>query len=271
MNKRDSNSILVPAPTAWPFIAALGLTLIFAGLVTHAGVSIVGAIILLRSSVGWWLDVLPEQKEEAVLVSPADQISTSSLTVDHLAAGHRAQIPLEVHPYWTGLYGGLAGAVAMAVVATLFGLVSQGSIWYPINLLGAGIVRSLAEAPVEQLRKFSEAGLVAGTFIHGMLSILVGMLYAIALPMFPRGASWRSGLVTPVLWSGLVAATLDLINPTLNARIDWIWFVASQIAFGLAASWVVSRTAKIGTMQSWPLVQRAGIEAQSESEEKPES
>jgi hypothetical protein len=159
----------------------------------------------------------------------------------------------------------------MAVVAMLFGLISQGSIWYPINLVAAGIVRSLAEAPVEQLRKFSEAGLIAGAFMHGMISILVGMLYAIALPMFPRGASWSSGLVTPVLWSGLVAATLDLINPALNSRIDWVWFVASQIAYGLAASWIVSRTAKIATMQSWPLVERAGIEAQSRYEEKPDS
>jgi hypothetical protein len=271
MDEKPSNSILVPAPTAWPFFAALGITLILSGLVTHAAVSIVGGMVLLRASVGWWLEVLPAQKEEMVLVSPADQVSRSSLTVDQLAPGHRAQIPVEVHPYWTGLYGGLGGAVAMAVVAMLFGLISQGSIWYPVNLLAAGIVRSLAEAPVEQLRKFSEAGLIAGTFMHGMISILVGMLYAIALPMFPRGASWRSGLVTPVLWSGLVAATLDLINPALNSRIDWVWFVASQIAYGLAASWVISRTAKIATMQSWPLFERAGIEAQERHEEKPDS
>jgi len=51
----------------------------------------------------------------------------------------------------------------------------------------------MAGAPVEQLRKFSEAGLIAGTLIHGTISILVGVLYAIALPMFPHGASWRSG------------------------------------------------------------------------------
>ena len=88
------------------------------------------------------------------------------------------------------------------------------------------------------------------------------------LPMFPRGATWRSGLVTPVLWSGLMAATLSVINPTLNERIDWGWFVGSQIAFGLACSWVIARTAKIETMQSWPLAERAGIEAQMDSEEK---
>jgi len=275
-------SILVPAPTAWPVITALGITLMLTGLVTHAAVSIVGVAVFLRAAAGWWRDVLPEQKEETVLVSLADQsaaqIPKSSRAVDHLTTGiggHRVRIPVEVHPYWTGLYGGLAGAVAMAVVAMFFGLIAQRSIWYPINLLAAGILPSLAEAPIEQLREFSKAGLIAGSIMHGTISLLVGLLYAISLPMFPRGASWRSGLVTPVLWSGLVASTLSLINPTLNERIDWSWFVGSQIAFGLAAWWVIARTAKIETMQSWPLVERAGIEAprneadENGSEEKP--
>jgi hypothetical protein len=262
VNGKDTNSILVPAPTAWPFIVALGISLTFTGLVTHVAVSVVGALILLRGSIGWWFEVLPVQKEERVAVSPASEVSRSSASVDHLASRHRVQLPLEVHPYWTGLLGGLAGAVAMAGVAALFGLISEGSIWYPINLLSAGILRSLAEAPVEELRKFSEAGLIVGTLLHGLISMLVGLLYAVSLPMFPRGATWRSGLVTPLLWSGLVASTLGLINPTLNARIDWTWFVASQIAFGLTASWVISRTAKIATLQTVPLAQRAGIEAQ---------
>ena len=275
-NENNSTSILIPAPTAWPFIAALGITLVFTGLVTHAAVSIVGAAVVLRAAIGWWFDVLPDQKEEIAAVSLADrngaEVPASSLAVDHLSTGvggHRVRIPVEVHPYWTGLYGGLAGAVAMALVATLFGVMTQGSIWYPINLLAAGVLPSLAEAPIEELRKFSEAGLVAGSIIHGTISLFVGLLYAVSLPMFPRGASWRSGLVTPVLWSGLVAATLSVINPTLNERIDWIWFIGSQIAFGLAAGWVVARTAKIETMQSWPLTERAGIEAQTGPGERP--
>jgi hypothetical protein len=280
-NEKVSNSILVPAPTAWPFIAAFGITLTFTGLVTHPAVSMVGVMVLLRAAAGWWFDVLPEQKEEAALVRISERSwaePKSSSAVDHLAAGvgsHRVRVPVQVHPYLTGLYGGLAGAVAMAVVAMFFGLIAQRSIWYPINLLAAGVLPSLAAAPIDQLRNFSEAGLIAGSLIHGTLSLFVGLLYAVSLPMFPRGASWRSGLVTPVLWSGLVASTLSVINPTLNERIEWFWFVGSQIAFGLAAAWVIARTAKIETMQSWPLAERAGIEAarsdadQGGSQEKP--
>ena len=70
MSQQNSNSILVPAPTAWPFMLALGLTLICAGLVTHGVVSVAGACILLRASVGWWFDVLPQQKEESVAIAP---------------------------------------------------------------------------------------------------------------------------------------------------------------------------------------------------------
>ena len=266
--ERNLQSIPVPAPTAWPLVTALGSTLVFTGLVTHPVVSVLGAVVLLRAATGWWFDVLPEQKEEAAPVRIGalswPEVPRSTSAVDHLAAGagsHRVRIPVEVHPYWTGLYGGLAGAIAMAAVAMLFGLIAERSIWYPINLLAAGIIPSLAAAPIDQLRNFSEAGLIAGSFIHGTVSILVGLLYAVSLPMFPRGASWRSGLVTPVFWSGLIASTVSVINPTLNERIDWVWFVGSQVAFGLAAGWVIARTAKIETMQSWPLTERAGIEA----------
>jgi hypothetical protein len=269
VDEQNSDSILVPARTPWPFIAAFGITLIFSGLITHVAVSAVGMATLLCAAVGWWRDVLPDQKEELVPITTAAVVPMSSLEVDHLSAGvaeHRVRIPIEVHPYSAGLYGGLAGAVAMAVVATLFGLIAQRSIWYPVNLLAAGIVPSLADAPLSQLRQFSFAGLIAGSIIHLITSLLVGVLYAISLPMFPRSAKWRSGLVTPVLWSGIVAATLSVINPTLNARIEWSWFVGSQIAFGLAAGWVIARTEQIETVQSWPLIDRAGIEAPEKSD-----
>lgn len=273
-SERDSNSILVPAPTAWPLLAALGITLIFGGLVMHPAVTMVGVAVFLRSAVGWWLESLPEQKEQVVEIDALDRtlapVARSSRSVEHLAAGvrnHRTRIPVEVHPYWTGLYGGLAGGVAMALVAMLFGLLAQGSVWYPVNLLAAGIMPSLAALSTEELRHFSASALIAGLLIHGTASLLVGVLYAVMLPMFPHRSTWRSALITPVLWSGLIAASLSVVNPALNQRINWGWFVASQVAFGLVAGQVVARSAKIQTMQSWPLIERAGIEAQEREKE----
>jgi flagellar biosynthesis protein FliR len=94
----------------------------------------------------------------------------------------------------------------------------------------------------------------------------------VLLPMLPsrRAAFWGS-FISPVLWSALIWATLRLINPALNTRIDWIWFIISQIAFGLTTGYVVHHSKMVETMQTWPLAARAGIEApgvMSEREEK---
>src|SRR6266487_6154692 len=93
------------------------------------------------------------------------------------------------------------------------------------------------------------------------ISVLAGLLYAVILPMLPRRHMLWGGLVAPLLWTGLIWAVLGVINPVLNARVDWTWFVVSQIAFGLAAGYVVSRAQPVATMQTWPLAARAGVRA----------
>jgi hypothetical protein len=52
-----------------------------------------------------------------------------------------------------------------------------------------------------------------------------------------------------------------VIDPALNARIAWPWFIASQLAFGLACGYVVARAAPIATAQTRPFVARARVEA----------
>jgi hypothetical protein len=248
-------------------ITAFGIMLACAGLVTYFAVSAVGLLLLFRGAIGWWRDVLPQEEAHHVPITTWDRFAWPpevSRRVDYLIpgeAGHRPLVPLEYYPYRAGFRAGIAGGIAMAVVASIFGLIVDRSIWYPVNLLAAGIVPSLAAEGVAQLKQFSMTGLVCGILIHGFSSILVGLLYAVALPMFPRRAGLLSGLVTPVLWSGLIAGVLEIINPTLNSQISWPWFVASQIAFGLTAGFVVSRSAKLRTMQTWPFAHRAGLES----------
>ena len=81
------------------------------------------------------------------------------------------------------------------------------------------------------------------------------------LPMLPRRHTVWGGLVAPLLWTGGLWALLGVINPVLAARVDWAWFVVSQVAFGLAAGYVVARAAPMATMQTWPLAARAGVES----------
>jgi hypothetical protein len=264
-----ADHISLPSPTAWPFVTAFGLTLLAAGLVTQAVFSVVGLILALRGAVGWFRDVLPVQRHELVRVRPLEQRARPIIPVPRAVqqlrpgvAGHRVRIPAEIHPYSSGIKGGIVGGIAMAIVACVYGVIAYRSIWYPINLLAAAAVPSLARADLAQLTAFNGTGFIVGLISHGVLSILVGLLFAVLLPMLPsrRAAFWGS-FISPVLWSALIWATLRLINPALNARIDWIWFIASQVAFGMTTGYVVHHTKMVETMQTWPLAARAGIEA----------
>ncbi len=259
-------AIELPAPTIWPMVFALSVALIAVGLLSAAIISALGGVLLLVAAVGWFREVLPHEHHESVAVDAATHIETpkAAIPVDYIRAGrerHRLRLPIEIKPYSAGLKGGVVGAIGMAGVAMFFGYISEGSIWYPINLLAAAAIPSLATASVEELRQFSALGLILGTIIHGCTSLMVGMLYAVMLPMFPRKAFWWAGVSAPILWSGLIATTLSFVNPALSARIDWRWFVASQLAFGLTGGYVIARTQDIYTRQHLPLAVRAGIDA----------
>jgi hypothetical protein len=141
----------------------------------------------------------------------------------------------------------------MAVVALAYGVIGQGSLWYPVNLLSAVAMSGMAEASVAQLRAFNGPALLLGVLAHGLISVLVGLLYATILPMLPRRHMLWGGLVAPLLWTGPLSALLGVVNPVLGARVDWSWFVASQIAFGLAAGFVVSRATPVPTEQTAPV------------------
>lgn len=269
-------SVDLPAPTAWPFVLAAGLALMTAGLVTTLAVTAVGAVLFIAAAVGWFREVLPHERHETVPVAPIPEFPSSlRQSVARLDVGaatrHRARLPIEIHPISAGVKGGLAGSVAMAALAGLYGLLKQGSLWYPINLLAAGASARLAAMPVEALREFHASGLLIGIAIHGLTSLMVGLLYGAMLPIFPRRPILLGGVVGPLLWTGLIRATLEVVNPTLNDRIDWKWFVASQIAFGIVAGIVVTRTARVRTMQFEPFAVRAGIHAQDSEEPPPES
>jgi flagellar biosynthesis protein FliR len=90
--------------------------------------------------------------------------------------------------------------------------------------------------------------------------VLVGILYAALLPIFSRRPHLTAWVVIPILMSGITWALLRVVNPLLDQRIEWIWFIAAQVAFGILAGWVVSRTEPIATAQTLPLTLRAGLE-----------
>jgi hypothetical protein len=277
-NDQVPDAIEMPAPTYWPMVLALGITLLCAGLVTQVAVSAIGLLLTLRAAVGWFKDIFPIEKHERVPMLPesqrAEPIKVSARSVARLQAGvasHRVRIPAAIHPYSSGVTGGLGGGVAMAMVACLYGFIAHGSIWYPVNLLAAVALPAIAKADLAQLKAFDSTTFIIALLCHVTISSLVGLLFAVLLPMLPtrRAAFWGS-FFSPILWSALVWATLDLINPTLNARIDWVWFVASQIAFGMVTGYLVHHSKMVETMQTWPLAARAGLEARGVIHEREE-
>lgn len=265
--RTEQSHIQLPAPTFWPIVFAFAITLLFAGMVTHYVVSIVGAIIAVRGVVGWWHDVIPVEQHEEVPIDPALRpapIPAEARSVVRLQVGegqHRLRIPEKIHPYSAGFWGGLAGGTAMAALACLYGLIAQHSIWYPINLLAGAVIPDMGDLSIEQLRQFNGLAFFAALIGHGVLSILVGIVYAAILPMFPKYAPFWAGILMPLFWSGLVATVLEILNPVLNERISWPWFVVCQLAFGLVGGFVIARSTSIRTMQSWDLAERAFIEA----------
>jgi hypothetical protein len=269
------NLVEVPASTGWPLVAAFGLTLVFAGLLTHVMVSTLGAVTLCMGLVGWFRQVLPCEVHESLTVEKEEVlIPPRGAKVRHLEVGelgHRARLPLETYPYSAGVRGGLVGGAVMALLAILYGLIGHGSIWYPVNLLAATCSAHIDAMNYNQLLAFNGTGLVLAVIIHGIGSALVGLLYGVSLPMFPRRPILLGGVLAPLFWSGILYAGLGIIHPTLQARIDWGWFMVTQFAFGVVAGLVVARQERISTLQHLPFAVRAGIEASGIGSEEREN
>ena len=276
---RVPREIELPASTAWPIVLALGLTLICACLLTSAPVSALGAVLVVAGCAGWFREVLPSGHEVAVSVVPDDAtVITNRAVVDRLPVAPdqvRAWLPLQTHPVSAGLKGGLAGGVAMAVLACAYGVLHVGSIWYPINLLAASVYSQSLKLGALGLNVFHADSFAIALGLHALISTTVGLLYGAMLPMFSRRPILLGGLIGPVLWSGLVYCVLSLVNPILESHIDWVWFVASQVAFGVVAGLFVVRQPRVTTRENIAFAIRAGVEApgitlpRSKGEERP--
>jgi hypothetical protein len=264
IEKAAAGTVSMPAPTSWPFVLAFGIATMAAGLVTDVSVTILGGILMIAGIVGWFRAVLPHEAHETLpAVADVLAVATTRPGVDRIEIApnvKRAWLPIEFYPISAGVKGGLAGSVAMALLAMIYGLISRTSIWYPINLLVAGFFPAAVNASTARLAAFDLNALLIAIPLHLIMSLMVGLLYGAMLPMLPRNPILLGGFIAPVMWSGLIYGVLDIVNPVLNQRISWFWFVLSQLGFGLVAGVVVSRQERVRTGQAIPFAVRAGIE-----------
>lgn len=259
-----TDSVHLPAPTAWPFLMALGVTLIGASLVTSGWLGILGGGLLLLSIIGWFRQVLPHEKHEYVPV--VEEIFSFVPTLEKVARievseTHRAQLPLETFPISSGIKGGIAGGIAMVIPAEIYGIIRYHSIWYVVNLLGGAGVGNWSNPTVEQMTHFRLSAFVTANIIQGATTLLVGLLYGAMLPIWPKRPMLLGGILAPVIWTGLLHSILGIVNPFLADRIDWWSFAASQVIFGLVAGYTVTKLGRLKRLQQAPLSVRLGVEA----------
>jgi hypothetical protein len=253
---RGTDNLEMPAPTMWPAIVATAVTLMGAGVVTNWLFTIVGAVILILALTNWIRLLIPgrgthfeELAPEPERPQPVHEIPGE---VEHLRpgmAGHRMRVPEKVHPYSAGAVGGLIGGAAMTIPALIYGVWSGHGIWYPANLL-VGMVMSVPHLPddtidVSYLEQFHFGWLVLALLIHLMVSVSLGLMNGVLLPMLGNRPLLFGAVLAPLLWSGAAYGFMGVVNPAMEKLLDWPSFVAAQFVFGVVTGVYVLRTEKI--------------------------
>jgi hypothetical protein len=143
-----------------------------------------------------------------------------------------------------GAAGGLVGGAVMALPALAWATVSGHGLWYPVNLLAGMVQPEAANLDAEQLARFHAEWFLPACVLHAVLSMLFGIVFALAvprLPPMPGPIAW-GGLVLPLVWTGTSYGLMGVVNPALQERVDWGWFVVSQFIFGVVVAFVVLRS-----------------------------
>jgi hypothetical protein len=145
---------------------------------------------------------------------------------------------------FAGIVGGLVGGVVMAVPALLWAAASGHGFWYPVNLLAAMVLPGPGTLEAAELGSFHPEWFLAAGAVHAVVSVCFGVLFALVtprLPPMPAPIAW-GGLVLPLLWTGTSYGLMGVVNPVLQERVNWAWFIVSQFVFGVVAAVVVLRS-----------------------------
>jgi hypothetical protein len=247
----------MPRRTVWPLVLSLGVSLLLLGIITHWLLSVTGAALFLVGISGWVAQLMPGVGHSHEPFAPADQrpkpIAPAAHPVEQLRPdrpGYRFRIPEKIHPISAGVKGGVVGGLVMPIPALAWGVLSGNGPWLPINLLAGLMLPGVEAMTQEQLQQFSPTLFLVALFIHAILSTGIGSMYGVILPtvpQFPASQLLFGGLVFPLLWSGINYGLLGTVNPALEQYVDWRFFIASQMVYGIAAAVVVEASEKVYT------------------------
>ncbi len=147
-----------------------------------------------------------------------------------------------------GLIGGAVGGLLMPIPALLWSLAAGHGIWYPVNLLAAMAMHYDVRANGRAIgSNITPTWFAAALMIHAVLSLSFGLAFALVLPRVPAipGPLAWGGLLMPLLWTAMSYGMMGVVNPVLQERVDWPWFVVSQFVFGIVAAIVVVRSEQV--------------------------
>lgn len=251
----------MPAPTGWPFVMAVGITLLAAGIVTNLALTALGAVIFVIAAGAWarlvfeagaGIEVMPLAPRE-MRPRTIHELPGMVETLQPGMPGHRLQLPEKIHPYSAGAKGGLVGAFTMTLPALLYTLTSGHGLWFPLNLLAGMVMHLPARADggldIAALEQFRMSWFVIGIVIHGVISVTLGLMYGVMVPMLPGKPMLWGGLVAPLLWTGATYSFMGVLNPDLQLAVHWPSFIASQFIYGLTVGFVVIRSEKVYVTQ----------------------
>jgi hypothetical protein len=143
-----------------------------------------------------------------------------------------------------GVLGGFVGGLAMVVPAVLWSSAAGHGFWYPINLVAGVFYPYIGDLDVAKIETFHPQFFLVAIAMHTGLCMTFGILFALLstrLTPIPSPVAW-GGLVLPMLWTGATYGLMGVVNPVLQDRVDWPWFILSQFVFGVAAALVVLRS-----------------------------
>jgi hypothetical protein len=254
-----AGSVVMPRPTVAPMVLALGMALIAAGIAWSIAFILVGLVILVFGLGLWISELIPGRghfHESLVGLSERPQpVAIKSHAVREMREGmpgYRLRLPTEVHPISAGIKGGIVGGLLMPIPALLWGVLSGHGIWYPVNLLTGLVLPGVGHMTDGELEQFRLGLLLLGLVIHAINSVTFGLIYGVlmpTLPDLPKPLAW-GGLMMPMLWTALSYSSMGLVNPLLNRRVDWSWFIASQFVFGVAAALAITRLKGFSRLKS---------------------
>jgi hypothetical protein len=242
----------MPRPTTWPLILGLGVAMIGAGVATNLTLSVVGLVLFVLGLGGWIGQILPgkgHMHEE--LVEPPEPVNSAPGTVELMRtgmAGYRFQLPEKIHPISAGVKGGIVGGIAMVIPALAYGFLSGHGPWFPINLLAGMVIPGIVDESTATLEQFHLGAFFLGILIHATFSVTFGLLFGVVsptLPPLPGGPLFAGGVLMPLIWTGVCYGFMGIVNPLLQKNVEWMWFIASQVVYGVVMSIVVLATHKV--------------------------